>query len=306
MKIIHSAVNFPDELRGGAVSIGKFDGMHFGHSLIVQRLKSHARRLQVPAVLVTFDPLPAAVLNPGTDIKPICTLDRKLELIRRMNIDAVAVLTASPELLRQSADTFFEETIQNRFRAVMVVEGQNFSFGKDRTGTPEVIKVYGKRAGIDIDIVEPLQMGSERVSSTGIRQMIQAGQIERLCEWMPQPYRITGTVIHGEQRGRTLGFPTANLADVKTILPKPGIYAAAARFDGRCFGATLHIGSNPTFGVETVKIEVFVHDFSGDLYGKVMDVDFLAFLREMVRFDSAEDLIRQMNEDVQQSRRIFG
>ena len=311
MQNITDPTTFPEALQGGAISIGKFDGMHLGHSLIVHRLKSYAHQQQIPAILVTFNPLPAVLLQPdadpqGSHLKAICTLERKIELIRNFHVDAVVVIPTTRELLQQSAETFFYETIQDRFHAKMVVAGQDFSFGRNRIGTPNVIRLYGQWTGIEADIVDPLQIGEERVSSTGIRRLIQDGHIERVNELMPMPYRMTGTVIAGEQRGRTLGFPTANLGEAQTVLPKPGIYATAAWIEGKRYGSTTHIGTNPTFDVEWTKIEVFVHDFTGDLYGKQIEVDYLAFLRDMVRFDSAEALVRQMHEDVRRSRRVFG
>ena len=304
MQTITELAAFPETLQGGAISIGKFDGMHLGHSLIVHRLKSYAHQQQIPAILVTFDPPPSLLLQPDADPKTICTLERKIELIRNFHVDAVVVIQTTHELLQQSAETFFYETIQNRFHTKVVVAGRNFSFGRDRIGNPDVIRLYGQWTGIEVDIVDPLQIGEERVSSSGIRSLIQFGQIERVNELMPSPYRMTGTVIVGEQRGRTLGFPTANLGNVQTILPKQGIYATATWIDGRRYGSTTHIGTNPTFDVALPKIETFVHDFDGDLYAKRIDVDFLAFLREPVRFDSADALVRQMQEDVVRSRRI--
>jgi len=306
MQIITDLRAFPETLQGGAISIGKFDGMHLGHSLIVHRLKSYAHQRQIPAILVTFDPLPIVLLQPDAELKPICTLKRKIELIRNFHVDAVVVIPTTQQLLQQSAETFFYETIQNQFCAKVVVAGKDFSFGRDRIGTPEAIRLYGQWTGIEVDIVDPLQIGEERVSSSGIRHLIQAGQIERVNELMPMPYRITGTVIAGEQRGRTLGFPTANVGNVQTILPKPGIYATATWIEGKRYGSTTHIGSNPTFDVSLSKIEVFVHDYEGDLYGQTIETDFLTFLREPVRFDSAAALVRQMHEDVLRSRRISG
>ena len=306
MQIITELATLPETLRGGAISIGKFDGMHLGHSLIVQRLKSYARQRQIPAILVTFDPPPAVLLQPNVELKTICTLERKLELIRNLHVDAVVVIPTTYELLQQSAETFFYETIQNRYHAKVVVAGRNFSFGRDRIGNPDVIRLYGQWTGMEVDIVEPLQIGEERVSSSGIRRLILAGQMERVNELMPFPYRMTGTVILGEQRGKTLGFPTANLEDVQTILPKQGVYATATWIEGKRYGSTMHIGTNPTFDVPLSKIEVFVHDFDGDIYGRQIDVDFLAFLREPVCFDSAEALVRQIHEDVLRSQRIFG
>ena len=306
MQIITDPTAFPETLQGGAISIGKFDGMHLGHSLIVQRLKGYAHQQRISAVLVTFDPPPAVLLLPESDMKAICTLERKIELIRHFHVDAVVVIPTTRELLQQSAETFFYQTIQNRFHAKVVVAGKNFFFGRDRIGTPDVIRLYGQWAGIEVDIVAPLQIGEERVSSSCIRRLLQAGQFERANELMPFPYRMTGTVIAGEQRGRTLGFPTANLGGVQTILPKQGVYATATWFNGKRYGSTTHVGTNPTFDVTTPKIEIFVHDFDGNLYGERIDVDFLALLRESVRFDSVEALVWQMHEDVLRSRRISG
>ena len=306
MQIITELSVFPETLQGGAISIGKFDGMHLGHSLIVQRLKSYAHQRRIPAILVTFDPPPAILLQPHAELKPICTLKRKIELIQNFHVDAVVVIPTTRELLQQSAEAFFYETIRDRFRTKVVVAGRNFSFGRDRIGNPDVIKLYGQWTDIEVDIVDPLQIGDERVSSSGIRHLIQVGQIERVNELMPSPYRMTGTVIVGEQRGRTLGFPTANLGDVQTILPKQGIYATATWIEGNRYGSTTHIGANPTFDVAIPKIEIYVHNFDGDLYGQQIAVDFLALLREPVRFDSAESLVRQMREDVLRSRHISG
>ena len=236
MQIITELSAFPESLRGGAISIGKFDGMHLGHSLIIHRLKNHAQQRQIPAVVVTFDPLPVMVLQPDVPLKPICTLERKIELVRHFHIDAVVVIPTTQALLQQSAETFFYETIRDRFAAKVVVEGSNFSFGRDRIGTPDVIRLYGQWTGIDVDIVDPLQIGEERVSSSSLRRLLQTGQIERVNELMSPPYRMSGTVIAGERRGRTLGFPTANLGDVQTILPMQGIYATATWIDGKQYG----------------------------------------------------------------------
>jgi len=302
MQIITDSAALSETLQGGAISIGKFDGMHLGHSLIVQRLKSCAQQWHIPAILVTFDPQPVAVLQPNDDIKPICTLERKIELIRTVQVDAVVVIPTTLELLQKSAETFFYETIQDRLCAKAVVAGKGFTFGRDRIGTPDAMRLYGQRTNVEVDIVDPLLIGDDRISSSGIRRLIQEGQIERANELMPLPYQITGTVISGEQRGRTLGFPTANLGDVQTVMPKRGVYATAAWIEGERYGSTTHIGTNPTFGVALPTIEVYIHDFDGNLYGWKISVDFLAFLRESVRFDSVDALIRQMNEDVLQSR----
>ncbi|MDR1141314.1 MAG: riboflavin biosynthesis protein RibF [Planctomycetaceae bacterium] len=305
MQVITDINLFPERFRGGVVSIGKFDGMHLGHSLILKRLKNHADQRQIPAVILTFDLLPVTVLRPDWNIQPICTLERKIELFSRFNLDALVILRTDHELLAQSAETFFFKTLKEKLGVTVIVEGRNFCFGHDRLGTSELIQQYGQQTGIEIEIVEPVQLGDHLISSSGIRKLLQKGLIEQVAEWMPQPYRLTGTVVLGDQRGRTLGFPTANLGETETIIPKPGIYATVATFDGQSFGSTTHIGTNPTFHQSIPKIEVFLHDFSGDLYGKKLDIDFLAALREVACFGSVEELVHQMNLDTHQSREIL-
>jgi riboflavin kinase/FMN adenylyltransferase len=305
MQVITDINFFPEQFRGGVISIGKFDGMHLGHSLIIKRVKNHAEQRQLPAIILTFDPLPVTIIRPDLNIQPICTLERKIELIRQFKVDALVVLQTDHQLLRQNAETFFWETIKEKLNTAVIVEGNNFCFGHDRLGTAGLIRQYGQQTGIEIDIVESVQFNNHPISSSGIRKLIQEGKVEQAAEWMPQPYRLTGTVIQGDQRGRTLGFPTANLGNTETIIPKPGIYVTTAIFDRKTFGSTTHIGTNPTFHQSIPKIEIFVHDFSGDLYGKRMDVDFFATLREIVHFGSAEELIQQMNLDIRQSRKIL-
>jgi riboflavin kinase/FMN adenylyltransferase len=305
MQVITDLNFFPEKFRGGVVSIGKFDGMHLGHSLIIKRLKNYAEQRQLPVIVLTFDPLPVTILRPDLNIQPICTLERKIELIRQFNVDALVVLRTNHELLRQSAETFFFKTIKEKLNAAVIVEGNNFYFGHDRLGTAGLIQQYGQQTGIEIDIVESVRFDNHLISSSGIRKLIQNGNVEQAAKWMPQPYRLTGTVIQGDQRGRTLGFPTANLGNTETIIPQQGIYVTNAIFDGKTFGATTHIGTSPTFHQAIPKIEIFVHDFNGDLYGKRMDIDFFVILREIVRFGSAEELIQQMNLDIQQSRKIL-
>lgn len=298
--------DLPDSLRGAAVSIGKFDGVHLGHMLIINRLRSHAARLQAPAVILTFDPPPITLLRPDLNIKPICTLERKIELLEESGpgIDAVIVFETTQEFLQQSAETFFFKTLVEELKIKAIVEGRNFSFGRDRTGSAEAIRSYGQWTNVEVDIVEPLQLGDTVVSSSGIRRLIAEGKIEYVNELMPRSFQLSGQVVDGDHRGRLLGFPTANLDDIRTIVPKPGIYAGLVHFEERLYPSTMNIGPCPTFGIENSRVEVFLHDFNGNLYGQTLRVDVLSRLRDIVRFDSKDDLIRQMRKDVEQSAAI--
>ena len=301
MEIVNGIEHLPERLRGGAVSLGKFDGVHLGHARILERVREHAGQRRIPAIVLTFDPPPTTLLRSSSD-RPLCTLERKIELLGNFQLDGVVVIPTTLDFLRQSAETFFFGTLAETFRAKIVVEGENFSFGHGRSGNAEAMRRFGQQAGIDIDPVASIRIGERIISSSEIRRRLIAGNICSVNEMLTQPYRLSGTVVHGEHRGRTLGFPTANLGDVQTIIPNPGIYATSIRWEGGDYLAATHIGANPTFGETATKIESFLLDFDGDLYGKTLHVDFLDRLRDVVRFESVDQLLRQMEHDVRQIR----
>ncbi|MDR1477961.1 MAG: bifunctional riboflavin kinase/FAD synthetase [Planctomycetaceae bacterium] len=305
--IFHNFESVPEKFHNGAVSVGKFDGVHLGHSLIFNRLKNFAARLSVPSVVVTFCPHPIAILRPDFGIRPIQTLARKIELIKKFDVDAVIVVHPDKQFLQQSAETFFFDILCGQLRAKVVVCGRNFTFGHDRVGTAESIKQYGNdtKNEIEIDIVEHVQIDGKVASSTLIRQLIQEGQIEEANKFLGLPYRLSGVVSAGDSRGRLLGFPTANLEQIETIIPQHGVYAAIANFDGKNFASTVSIGTNPTFNQNTTRTEVFLHDFNGDIYGKELHVDFLANIRKITKFNSKEELVNQIQRDITQSNKII-
>lgn len=304
MQIFYDLDSVSESLLGGAISIGKFDGIHLGHALIIHRLKNHAGRLGASSMILTFDPPPISVLRPDLNVKPICTLQRKIELIESFGVDAIIVLKATKDFLFQSAETFFFGTLSDLLKARVVVEGRNFTFGRDRIGNADTIQSYGRWGNIEVDIVDSVQLGETVVSSSGIRKMLADGKIEQVNELMPFPYQMRGQVVAGDQRGRTLGFPTANLAEIETIIPKPGVYACLAHVGDQEYYATANIGSNPTFDVFGDKVEVFLHDFNGNLYEKELRIDMLSFQRDIQRFESKDALIAQMQRDIGRTRNI--
>lgn len=305
MQIFHDFESVPEKFHYGVVSVGKFDGVHRGHSLIFNRLKSLAAELSVPSVAVTFSPLPAAILRPDLDIRPIQTLARKIELIGNCNVDAIIVVHTDKQFLQQSADTFFFDTLCGQLHAKVVVCGKNFTFGRDRTGTADSIRQYGNDTETKVDIVDYVQIDGTTASSTLIRQLIQDGKIEEANKFLGLPYRLSGIVVDGDARGRLLNFPTANLDQVETIIPQHGVYAAIARFDKETFPSTVSIGTRPTFNQNTPKIEAFIHNFIGNIYGRELHIDILANIRKIERFNSKEELISQMERDVYKSNTIY-
>ena len=287
------------QFRAGAVSIGNFDGVHRGHAALVSRLCQMANSLGGPAVAVTFDPAPAAILRPGGVPPQLTTIERRTQLLQQCGVDQVVVCKTDRELLSQTPEEFFSRLVIGDLAALGMVEGPNFFFGRNRAGDTQLLGKLCEASGINLEIVEPQSDAATIISSTRVRELLVAGCIDDANHLLTAPYRLKGTVVRGAARGREIGFPTANLADVATLVPGPGVYACQALLgNGQSFAAATHIGPNPTFGDDGVKIEVHLLDFERDLYGSDLDVDFVARVRGVVKFDSTTDLIHQLHRDI--------
>ena len=304
LEIITTIDRIPTHLRDGALAIGKFDGMHRGHTVIISRLCDHAQKRGIPTIAMTFDPLPVQVLCSAPGIRPLSTLEQKIELLAKAGIDAMIVCPTDRAFLARTAEDFFDHVIRKTLETRVIVEGGNFNFGHHRIGTPEKLQTWCRNAGMTFEAVETITHNGEPVSSSRIRALLGEGNITLANELLSRPYRLTGTVVVGEQRGRTLGFPTANLAGVETIVPKPGLYAATLRHNDHRYAAAVHIGDNPTFGQTPFKIEVFLIDFNGDLYGQTLRIDIVRHLRDVAKFSSACELVAQMHRDIADIRII--
>jgi riboflavin kinase/FMN adenylyltransferase len=286
-----------------AVTVGNFDGVHVGHAAIVAALRQTADRLDVPAVALTFDPHPASVLRPASAPVPLTTPGRRAELLVGLGIDAVLVQPADERLMSLPAESFYGDVLRGRLRAVAVVEGADFRFGAARRGDVALLRRWCAADGLAFDVVAPVLAGGEPVSSSRIRSLIATGEVEAANRLLTAPLRISGTVVQGRRRGAGLGFPTANLSSIATLVPAQGVYAALAAVadvDGERMphAAAVHIGPNVSFGETAVSVEVHLVGFSGDLYGRRLDVDFLGRLRDTRRFDSINDLKAQLAADV--------
>lgn len=287
-----------------AVAVGNFDGVHVGHAAIVGRLREAAERHRVPAVVLTFDPHPASILRPEQAPLPLTTPARRAELLLALGVNAVCVQPADAALMALEAEAFYEGVLRGRFAARAVVEGQDFRFGARRRGDVAMLAALCGRDGVDLDVVPPVVIDGEAVSSSRIRTLVAAGRVAEAHTLMTAPYRLTGTVVVGARRGGTIGFPTANLAGIATLLPALGVYAAVAHVDGVAVPAAVHVGPNVTFGETSVSVEAHLIGFAGDLYGRPLDVDFLDRVRDTRRFSSVEDLKAQLADDVAAARRI--
>ncbi|MFV0443596.1 MAG: bifunctional riboflavin kinase/FAD synthetase [Planctomycetaceae bacterium] len=285
--------------RGGCLTIGNFDGVHRGHQRILGTLVAQARECGVPAVAMTFDPHPIVLLAPHRAPPNLSTLSRKTELIERCGVDVLVVVETSRELLQLAPEEFFERIVRGDLAAGGMVEGPNFYFGRDRAGDVGLLQTLCIQAGMTFEVVDPVEHNGQIVSSSVIRRAISAGQVRDAVDQLGHPYQLAGTVVSGMQRGRQIGFPTANLAEMSTLLPADGVYAGSTRLDNRTFAAAVHIGPNPTFGDDDRKIEVHLLGFTGDLYGQLLSVDLLSEIRPTRTFDSRDQLIRQVQQDLQ-------
>ncbi|MBT4865690.1 MAG: bifunctional riboflavin kinase/FAD synthetase [Planctomycetaceae bacterium] len=294
----------PAAYRGGYVSIGNFDGVHRGHQSIVSVLVAQARQAGVTAVVLTFDPHPIHLLRPQHAPPSLSTIDRKAELLQGCGVDCVIAYPTDEALLDLTPEQFFERIIRSELNVLGLVEGPNFFFGRDRAGDIETLHSLCDGAGLSLDVVPALQFGDRMVSSSAIRSDIAAGRVSHAVDLLGHPYRLQGNVVKGAERGSVLGFPTANLEQIETLLPADGVYAGMAQVSGTSLAAAVNIGHNPTFDEAMRKVEVHLIDFNGDLYGERLEVDLFERVRDIVQFDSVEALKQQLLNDVEQVRAV--
>jgi len=306
VQLIRDLARLPDELRRGAVSIGNFDGVHRGHARIVGRLLARAKNVGGPAVAFTLDPHPAKLLRPDAVPPGLCSIERKARLLADLGVDALVAYPTDRALLELEAEEFFESVVRGQLAARAVVEGPDFFFGHNRGGNVELLDRLCRRDGIVLEVVEALEVDGEPISSSRIRELIRRGEVGRARAMLTEPYRIRGRVVRGAGRGAALGFPTANLAGIETLVPGVGIYAGRAWVPAReaPYPAAISVGSNPTFDENELKVEPYLIGYQGSLYEQAVEVDFLARLRDIVRFATVEELVAEMGQDVEAARRI--
>lgn len=301
--LVRSIASLPDRLRGSVVSIGNFDGVHRGHRLLCRRLRSLAQTLGAPSMVFTFDPPPLKLLRPTHSPVPLTWMERRAELIGSLGIEATIAYPTDAALLELDAKAFFEHVLVTELGIRGIVEGPNFRFGKDRRGDVALLKALCEEHSIAWELAEEERDGEVLMSSSLIREWIEQGDMQRANRGLVEPYRIVGNVGHGAARGRTLGFPTANLEAIPVLIPAHGVYAARvvrAPDSPDALGAAvaLHIGPNPTFGEDAAKVEAHLLGFSGDLYGQLLELEILDQVRGVQRFASKDALLDQLHRDI--------
>ena len=303
--LIRDLEQYPESARGGAVSVGNFDGVHRGHAALIERLVSLAQEVGGPAVAITFDPHPAAFLRVANVPPKLTSIERRAEMLSACGVDFIAVCRTSEEWLRQPATEFFNSVLVGTAGAKGIVEGPNFFFGRNREGNPAKLAQLCGPHDIKLRIIEPTLLGEAMVSSSEVRRLLRGGDVAAANQLLTAPYRLTGKVVRGDSRGKQLGFPTANLAQIETMIPGAGVYATVSIVEGRRYSSATHIGPNPTFNnQQKLKVETHLIDFAEDLYGQTIDVEMIAKVREVTKFDSVDDLVQQLKIDVATSRRL--
>ncbi|MFE7562042.1 bifunctional riboflavin kinase/FAD synthetase [Kitasatospora sp. NPDC057500] len=300
----------PDDWGRSVVTIGSFDGVHRGHQLIINRVVERARERGVRSVVVTFDPHPSEVVRPGSHPPLLAPQPRRAELIEELGVDAVLVLPFTTEFSKESPEEFFRQVLVDALHACLVVEGPNFRFGHRAAGDVALLAELGRAADCGVEVVDLQVRGAagdgEPFSSTLTRRLVGSGDVAGAAEVLGRPHRVEGVVVRGAQRGRELGYPTANVETVPhSAIPADGVYAGWLTADGERMPAAISVGTNPTFDGTARTVEAYAIDRVGlDLYGLHVAVEFLVYLRGMEKFDSIEALLDRMADDVKRAREL--
>jgi len=284
------------------LAIGVFDGVHLGHQALIRGLLGGAQAAGARPVVATFDPLPAQVLAQDPPQSTLTDAPERAALLEHAGAHDVIVFTFDKTFSQQSAERFIER-VTSAGDVQRIVVGPEFQFGHGREGAVPALHVLGEKYGFAVTVVDPIEMGGRRVSSTRIRQALREGDLPTAQALLGRPYSATGTIVQGEQRGRALGFPTIDVAPPPDkLLPHDGIYATWVILDGKRYRAASSLGVRPTFGGGPRKLEAYILDFDEEVYGRQATVAFVERLRDEIRFDSADDLARQIAKDVEQTR----
>jgi riboflavin kinase/FMN adenylyltransferase len=303
MRIVQGLESYPPDALPSIVALGVFDGIHLGHRAILGTAVARGKARGVQVVACTFDRHPMEVLQPARAPVPLTTLAERLELIAETGVDVSLVLAFTPELAAIEPEVFVKDVVVGRLHAQEVVVGYNHTFGRGARGDATLLCSIGAPIGLVTHVVPPFLVDDVPVSSSEIRIALREGDVRRAARYLGRPYSVSGTVTRGAGRGRTLGFPTANLDPERPLLVPTGVYACRAEVDGGLHRAVVNVGVRPTFGDNALAVEAFLMDFAGDLYDHALRLRFVARLRGEQKFGSVDELRAQITRDVEAARR---
>ena len=306
MELIRGLNGLNDRQRGSVVTIGTFDGMHLGHQTLLARLREHGTRLHRPVMVLTFEPMPREfLLAQGEAPARLTSCRERWRILERLGCDYLWLLRFGPSLRNLSGEAF-AQLLAKSLRTPLVVVGHDFRFGRNGEATAAMLSGAGRQLGFEVDVVPPVTVDGERVSSSGVREALARADFAQVRRWLGRPYSMTGRVVQGNRLGRDLGFPTANLQIERRRPPVQGIFAV--RVHGAAdepLPGVASLGTRPTVDGEHTLLEAHVFDFSGDLYGREIEVEFVAKLRDEARFEDLGALVAQMHRDAEAARTIL-
>ena len=297
----------PNGMANPVVTIGAFDGIHLGHQQLLERVRSRAAELDGSSVLVTFEPHPQRVIAPGTAPPLLTSREEKLPLLEAAGLDAVVILPFNRELSEMEAEDFVTVILKDAIGVRFLVLGHDHAFGKGRRGRPDLLRQMAPKHGFDLEVVEAVRDDGDPITSTLIRRHLQEGSVRKAADLLGRPYNVKGLVEKGDQRGREIGWPTANirLPLPEKCLPGDGIYAVRTVLRNEIRAGACSVGVRPTFGNGRRTVEVYILDFEDDIYGESVEVRFHRRIRDERAFDGVESLVKQIERDVADTRRIL-
>ena len=307
MRLFHGTDN-AKIARPTVLTLGVFDGLHLGHQLIMSTVVERARALGAVPTVITFDPHPRAVLHPESAPPLLQTFDQKIEAFSVLGVEQAIVVRFTEEFARLEAEDFLRDVVRDRLHAAEVYLGRGFAFGRNREGNIELLRKVSRQLGFRAEEVREVRLRGQRISSSRIRELLAEGRVNLARRMLGRPYGVEGRVVHGAERGRTLGFPTANLRPQNRVIPRAGVYVTATLIEGAWRRSLTNVGTRPTFEsdkAEEAAIETYVMDWAGDLYGDVVRVRFLHRLRDEQRFASVDELKRQIAYDRDRASKYF-
>jgi riboflavin kinase/FMN adenylyltransferase len=306
MNIIVDLKALKKPIRNPVLTIGNFDGVHKGHLALFEKVKERARAIAGQSAVMTFEPHPIKFLKSENGPPLITPIEQKLRLIWKAGIDVIFCIPFTRQFSSISAQSFVRNILVDKIGVKEVIVGYDYTFGHKREGNITLLRELGAKLGFKVHLVEPILINQTLVSSTSIRELVRNGNLSEAKELLGRDYQIAGTVIKGQDRGgKLLGYPTANLKLIDELIPKKGVYAARVILDDKTYDGVTNIGYNPTFGDNALSIETHLLDFSGNLVGRIIRLNFLQRLRDEKRFNDIHELSNQIAQDIHQARKIF-
>ncbi len=304
MEIIKGIENLKRDFVNPVITLGNFDGVHLGHQKIFKRVLEEAKRFNGEGIVITFEPHPLKVLDPGRELPLLSPFRKKMMLIEAAGIQTVLCLEFTLNFSKLTASEFIERILVNQIKVKKVIIGFNYHFGNQKGGDVATLVQEGERFGFEVEVVEGVKIDQTPVSSSKIRELLQQGEVEEASKLLGRDYPVLGKVIKGTGRGKGLGFPTANLERLEELYPKIGVYAVEVIWREQRFNGVANIGRNPTFnpGAERkgdLSLEVYILNFDQDLYGEEIQINFKRRIRDEIQFNSAQELVDQIKKDIQ-------